>query len=651
MVLRVFIALTIVGTILGFSSVAYLYYNIRGEADAIKDYKMQLSSEIFDRNGKKIANLVGKEFRFYAEFDEIPSRVIEALLAIEDTVFFEHNGINIEAIIRAVFKDIKAMGMVEGASTITQQLVKNTILHRERTLIRKLKEALLSLKVEQIISKEEILEIYFNKIYYGHGYYGIKTASRGYFRKELNALSLKEIAILIGLIKAPSFYDPAKNYDHSLGRANRVLRRMYSGLGWISKTEYDKAVAEEPKIYGDSKTQNVAPYIVDYVLKTLNSNFDDLRSGGYKIYTTIDLDIQELARKSLLDGHKRIAQGLQKKGYRETRIEKLNGAIISIEPQTGDILAMVGGVNYRESPFNRATQGARQIGSSIKPFVYQIALDLGYSGASILNDVQRTYTYTDKYGVERKWQPRNYSNKVKGRVKLRDAVVYSKNLATINLVTEIGLSNIHKELKRFGFKNIPRDLSISLGSFGLSMLELSKMYTMFSNYGTIVEPVLVKKVENRFLEYQTLPISKKFVTPKKQAYLMIDILKDVVRRGSGRRAYQRTIDVAGKTGTTNGGVDVWFTGFTPEVQTIVWFGNDDNTPISDKASGGRMASPVLKDFYSGLLKIKPEIKRRFAVPKGVSSSKFDNRWEVFTDVSKPPIINSEKVITEEPLLF
>jgi penicillin-binding protein 1A len=652
MVLRVFLALFFVGTIAVIWWVGHLYYSIRGEAELIKSYEMELSSEVFDRNGKKISNLVGREYRFYAEFDEIPAKVVEALLAIEDTVFFEHNGINVEAIIRAIFKDIKAMGMVEGASTITQQLVRNTILTREKTLIRKLKEVLLSLRVEEIISKEEILELYLNKIYYGRGFYGIKTAAKGYFRKELNALSLKEIAMLIGLIKAPSFYDPTKNYDHSIGRANRVLRRMYSGLGWITRKEYEKAVAEEPEVFSDSKTQNVAPYIVDYVIKKLSKNFDDLRTGGYKIYTTIDLDIQNLAKESLIEGHKRISQRLQKAGYRDTRIDKLNGAMVSIDPHSGDILAMVGGVNYRSSSFNRATQGVRQIGSSVKPFIYQIALDLGYSGASILNDVQRTYNYTDKYGIKRKWQPQNYSKKVKGRVKLRDALIHSKNLATINLVTDIGLNNIYRELMLYGFDNIPRDLSISLGSFGMSILELSKMYTLFSNYGTIVEPTLIKQVVNKHLDKQSVPIAERFVTKSRQAYLMVNILRDVVLRGSGRRAYIRGLDIAGKTGTTNGGVDVWFTGFTPEYQTIVWFGNDDNTPISKKASGGSYASPVLKDFYSGLLKLKPQMKRRFWRPKGVDKIKFEGKWEVFTDISRPPAVNSEKsVITETPLLF
>jgi penicillin-binding protein 1A len=651
MVLRILIILFITFSISIFSGITYLYYTIRDNAQLIEKYQMELSSEIFDRHGKKIANLIGKEYRFYAEFDEIPSRVIEALLAIEDTEFFEHQGINIEAIIRAIFKDIKAMGMVEGASTITQQLVRNTILHREKTLLRKLKEVLLSLKVETLISKEKILELYLNKIYFGRGFYGIKTASRGYFRKELNALSLKEIAMLIGMIKAPSFYDPTKNYDHSIGRANRVLRRMYSELGWISKSEYEKAVAEEPKIFEDTKTQNVAPYVVDYVIRKLSPNFNDLRTGGYKIYTTIDLDMQHLARKSLKERYERIVQLLKKKGLRETRINKLNGAVVSMQPQTGEILAMVGGVDYKKSSFNRATQGKRQIGSSVKPFIYLIALDLGYSGASILNDVQRTYTYTDKYGVERKWQPQNYSKKVKGRVKLRDAVVHSRNLATINLVSEIGLSTVYKELKRFGFKDIPRDLSISLGSFGQSVLELSKMYSLFSNYGTIVEPIFIKKVVNRYLEYQTVPVSKKFITPKRQAYLMLDIMKDVVRHGSGRRAYMKEIDIAGKTGTTNGGVDTWFTGLTPEIQTIAWFGNDDNSPMYRRATGGRFAAPVVKNFYQGLLKIKPELKRRFDIPKGITSSKVDGRLEIFTDISKPPVANSDKLIVEDPLLF
>ncbi len=258
-------------TIIGLAICAwllYLYSHIRFELDKVINYNPRLTTQIFDKDGKLISNLFSKENRLYVNYDEIPARVIEGLVAIEDTHFFEHNGINLDAISRAIIKDIKAGALVEGASTLTQQLIKTLILTREKKIIRKIKEVLLALKLETVLSKEEILERYLNQVYFGHGYYGIKTAARGYFNKELYELNLKEIAILVGLPRAPSFYDPTRNLKFSLARANQVIQRMNT-LGWINAKEYEEAMKSTPKIYDKTLTQNKAPYIVDYVLKTL----------------------------------------------------------------------------------------------------------------------------------------------------------------------------------------------------------------------------------------------------------------------------------------------------------------------------------------------------------------------------------------------
>lgn len=648
MIKKIIITLSIIFifTIIGLT---IFYQSVKDEVVDILHHKMEKSTIVLDKNGDKLANIIGKEFRLYVKFEDIPPQVIEALLAIEDTTFFEHNGINLEAIFRAIIKDIIAMGMVEGASTITQQFVRNTVLTKKKTIYRKLKEVFLSIEIERIMSKEKILEQYLNKIYFGSGFYGIKTASWGYFKKELDELSLKEIAILIGLIKAPSFYDPTKNYDYSIGRANRVITRMYEGLGWINEKEFEKSIAENPKAKRGTKTENKAPYITDYILKKLIKDIPDLRTGGYVIETTIDLDIQNIARESLQTGYKNILKQMNNKKYSKERIKQLNGSIISLNQKNGNVLAMVGGVSYKESSFNRVIQAKRQIGSSIKPFFYQVGLNLGYSGASILNDVQKTYDYVDGNGNKKKWKPQNYSKKVTGRIKLRDALIRSRNLATIDLVDKLGANNFYNSLKRYGFKNMSRDLSTALGSYTTTMFNLAQQYTLISNYGEITTLRIIKKVSKDGSEIFKSEIKSKRINSKKQAYLIIDIMKDVVKKGSGRKARIQGLELAGKTGTTDKGKDVWFNIFSPEIQTHIWYGNDDSTPIFDKrVSSSQLAAPVGKIFFQSLIKIK-HIENKFYRPKGVHRYKFNDSWENFTDISKPPITKNRE--DDESLIF
>ncbi|HIC43020.1 MAG TPA: penicillin-binding protein, partial [Sulfurimonas sp.] len=327
----------LLASFVGVGYVVYYYNQIKYEVNKLIDYHPTLTTEIYDRNGEKIANIFNKEHRYFVHFNDIPPQIVEALLAIEDTMFFEHPGINIDAIMRAIIKDIKARKLVEGASTITQQLVKNTLLTREKKFSRKFKELLFSLKIESVLTKEEILERYLNQIYYGHGYYGIKTASIGYFHKDLDDLSLKEIAVLVGLPKAPSYYSPTRHYEQALGRGNRVVSRMHT-IGWIDDNSYEQALHERPEVFDDTLTQNRAPYIVDEVLRQLRGEFKDLKGGGYKIHTTIDIRMQEAARIALKDGYNMsLERALASNDYNQTLMDKLNGAMVSIEPSTGDI--------------------------------------------------------------------------------------------------------------------------------------------------------------------------------------------------------------------------------------------------------------------------------------------------------------------------
>ena len=580
-----------------------LYDEIKHDIDIVINYTPKQSTQFFDKDGKLIANTFKEENREYVKYDDIPARIIEGLVAIEDTQFFEHHGINPDAISRAIIKDIQAGGFVEGASTLTQQLIKMLILTREKKLIRKVKEALLAIRLETVLTKEEILERYLNHVYFGHGYYGIKTAAKGYFNKDLYELSLKEMAILVGLPRAPSFYDPTKNLKISLARANQVITRLNT-LGWINNEQFESSMKETPVIFNQTLTKNRAPFAVDYAISLLINDIPDILSGGYKVYLTIDLDAQEIAQDALKasydDALKRdldLRKGEKKPD--DSYVKELNGALISMESSTGKILALSGGIDYNQSMFNRAFQSKRQAGSAIKPFLYQAALNNGYNPASQLIDISRTYNYTVG-GEQKKWQPKNYGGNFEGIVSLRDSLTQSRNLSTLNLVTDVGISTVTNELKNFGFKDIQDNLSITLGSMSVSLVEFSEAYSVFSNNGTQVKPYIIEQIVNQSGQSLTFePQTKQLMKPE-QIYLMTSILSDVVTKGTGKSAQVPGIELAGKTGTTNDNIDAWFCGYSPSIQTIIWFGKDNNTPMRKSETGGKIAAPVFSYFYKNI---------------------------------------------------
>jgi penicillin-binding protein 1A len=613
----------------------YLYNSTKVDIDKLVYYNPPLTTQFFDRNGKLVADIFDKEHRLYVKFKDIPPRVIETLVATEDTTFFINHGFNIEAIFRALIKDLKAGKKVEGASTLTQQLVKIMYLNRKKSLKRKIKELFIAMKIDKMISKTKILEIYLNQIYLGHGYYGIKTASEGYFHKSLKDLTLKEIAMLIALPKAPSYYSPTKHYEKNIIRANTILRRMLT-LGWITKDEYKKAIFERPKVYNTTLTRNKAPYIIDMALKELKKKYPDIKTGGYKVKLSIDLDIQKLTKESVKWGYSRL-----RKRFDEND-STLNGAMITINSKTGDILGAVGGVDYKKSNFNRVIQSKRSIGSAIKPFVYQIALNLGYNPESKIPDVSRTYKISDDINdtnnTHKYWHPSNYEKNSLGYITLRKALVHSRNLATVNLASLIGIENVIKGLYFFGFDDIPsKDMSVVLGSSGMSLLKLAEEYTLFSNYGVKVKPRLILEILNPKKGLDVKYLTKKDdILDEDQAYLMIDILKDVVKKGTGIRARLKGIEVAGKTGTTNNFRDAWWCGFTPSTTTIIWYGNDNYKTLGKNMTGGKVSAPVFKYFYTKLLRIHPELSRYFKIPKGIKYFSYKGKKYPYTKISKPP---------------
>ncbi len=639
---KAFIILGLLGLVALTGVFLYAYQDAELDADKLINYSPDISTEILDRNGKRIAYIFKKRHRLYAKYDEIPGVLIEGVVAMEDTRFFEHNGVNPDAIIRAIIKDIKARKFVEGGSTITQQLIKYTLLNSKKKLARKLKEAMLALKIEHELTKEQIIERYLNEISYGNNYFGVKTAANGYFHKTLGELTLKEIAMLVGLPNAPTFYNPLRHYKRILNRANAVLGRMRA-IGWITEKEYLQAAKETPKVHKTSLTQNVAPYIVDEILRRFKGRLGDIRTGGYTIYTTIDLKLQKIAREAVKMGFDKTL-----KRYKEDpKKTKFNGGMISVENNTGDILTLVGGVDYKKSAFNRITMTKRQPGSAFKPFIYQTALDMGYNPSTKLTDLARTFQYS-KNGKKKVWAPKNYERNFEGFIPLREALVHSRNLATINLVYDIGVETIRKRLALLDVPNIPKDLSIALGNLGISPLKMAQMYTVFSNRGHMIEPRLVSKIlskENAVL-FETKPKEIANFTKPEQAYLMTDILKDVIKRGTGRNARVKGLELAGKTGTTNDGVDAWFCGYSPTVTTIVWFGRDNNRRIGRGATGGSVAAPSFAYFYRGLLKSYPGIPKVFVRPEGVKvGTTEDGKEELYTDISP---LQSRKIKPANP---
>ena len=612
----------------------YIYSQVRFDAYAIIDYKPKLTTQIFDRHGRLVANIFDGEHRLYAPYREIPARLIEALVAIEDTSFFEHGGINIEAIFRALIKDIKAMRLVEGASTLTQQLVKNIILTREKTFRRKINEVVLAFKVESELSKEEILERYLNHVYFGHGYYGVKTAAQGYFNKNLNELTIKEMAMLAGLPKAPSSYDPTRNIDKAIARSHQVLSRMRT-LGWISEDEYIKALNESPIIYDETLTQNKAPYVVDEVIRQMSVQLDDLKTGGYALHLSIDLALQRAGRQAIRDGVDTI---LSRNDMANEEV--LNGALIAVHASTGEVLAMVGGVDYEKSKFNRVVQSKRQPGSSFKPFIYQQALDAGYSPMSEIPDISRVYE-NENDDIE-DWKPKNYAETFDGLVSLKTALKHSRNLATINLLSSLGLDTVHRNLTNVGFKDLPYDLTIALGSFGISPWEYAKFYSAFPNGGVMVEPILITKVVDRFGYEKKYTTTKKKLTSPEQNFLMVDMLKVVVEDGTGRNARVSGIDIAGKTGTTNRNVDAWFCGFSPEIEVLVWFGNDDNTPMSKLETGGGTGAKPFASFMQAFIQEYPQTTRRFQKPPNVEQTRIGNEVVFYTVTSPLPNVSGQQ---------
>lgn len=582
--------LLILSFVLSFTFLISFSNQKMGEMVQTSNFLSPITSKVYDIKGRLITEFF-QENRTPVSISEIPQHLIDAFIAIEDSNFYNHHGISIRGITRALFENIKEGRIVQGGSTITQQLAVNTFLTREETLSRKIKDALLALQIERTFTKNEILEMYLNLIYFGHGAHGVASAAELYFDKSLSELSLAESALIAGIPRRPAYYSPFINLEAALKRKNVILKRMFD-LGYITEQEYLQAKEEQIVLNHNRDSKEIAPYFASYVRTILLDKYgvNMVFKGGLKIYTTLDLDMQKKAEEAF------------SKSGRE-------GALIAIEPQTGHIKAMVGGKNYQESEFNRATQAYRQPGSAFKTFVYLTAIQKGISPSLIIEDAPVVY--------ENGWSPTNYEEKeFRGPVTLREAFEDSINIVGVKLLERVGVREVIQNAQKAGIKSTLRpDLSLALGTSEVTPLEMASAYATIANMGTYVEPIAIIKVEDyngKILE-QNQP-AKKQVFSEDVCYVLIKLMEGVIERGTGFNA-KIGRPAAGKTGTTDEFIDAWFVGFTPELACAVYIGNDDRKPLGNRLTGGVVAAPIWRDFMSSALQDKPV--KDFPRPKNV----------------------------------
>nr|WP_235036452.1 penicillin-binding protein 1A [Zhongshania aliphaticivorans] len=744
-------------------SAAFLYISPKlPSVEALKDTQLQTPLRIYSADGKLLGEF-GEKRRSPISIHEVPALFIDAFLAAEDDHFYTHHGVDISGLLRAASQLITSGSIQSGGSTITMQVAKNYFLSQERTFTRKFTEIFLAIEIERALSKGDILELYLNKIFLGNHAYGIEAAAQVYYGKPIKELNLAQMAMIAGLPKAPSAYNPVANPSRAKVRRNWILGRMLS-LGYIDADDYKTAMLEpiSAKAYG-TKLDVDAPYVSEMVrLNMLKRYGRSAYEDGYTVITTVNSNLQETANKALVDGvieydtrhgyrgperqwtipaeftpEKR--QSLSKKleeignigpwypalvlsveeksasillaGELQTTLEwehglaktiryisedrvsyaaetasellsvgdvirvkmsdttprhwmlsqlpKVQGALVSLEADSGAILSLVGGYNYQKSAFNRVTQAERQPGSNFKPFIYTAALDNGFTPASIINDAPIVF---DDDALGNTWRPSNDNGRFNGPMRLRQALYQSRNLVSIRVLRELGIRRAINYVDRFGFdtSKLPHDLSLALGSHSLTPLDVVTGYAVFANGGFKISPYVIDRIMDRDgntvyradpeiacrecgeedtdaidnIEAETLddiiyaddnalkPRLAKRVLSEDVAFLIDSILQDVITRGTGRKArvLERS-DAAGKTGTTNGPTDAWFSGYSGGIVTSTWAGFDQNLNLGRREYGGSIALPIWIDYMREALKDHPE--RHLKQPDNIISVRID----------------------------
>ncbi len=585
--------------------------------------EMEESSHVYDRNGKELCQF-WKQKRTVVPLSRISKHLGNAILAMEDHDFYNHHGYDLDGIVRAAWANLRAGKIEQGGSTLTQQLAKNTLLDARQSYWRKLRELWLARKIEQRYSKDQILEFYVNRIYWGSGFYGAEEASQGYFGKSANELSLSDAALLAGITAAPSVYSPHAKLDRCLRRRELVLDAMVRH-GFATADEVEAARREPVVIQPKPEQTNTLAYAADAiraeVLHTLG--YKQTFAGGLRVHTTIDAKMQLAAEETVGKHLARIENDykLLKRGpvtqrpvakNATNRTDNLQGALLSMNAQTGEILALVGGRSFIDSKFNRALYGKRQPGSAFKAIVYAAALNAGMTPATVIED--EPLEFQTQEGL---YTPTNSDQEFSGAVTLRTALRKSINSVAVQTGQTVGVDRIVALARAMGLEGpLPAVISLPLGSVEATLFDMVRAYSVFPNQGQLAQPVLLRRIEDKQgkILYQAKPEVHQVLSTE-VAFLMTSMLMDVVNRGTGTgvRAGGYQMPVGGKTGTTNDYRDAWFIGFTPEVVTGVWVGYDQPREIARRAYGARLAVPL----WTAFMKQVPPSTKKFSRPPGI----------------------------------
>jgi penicillin-binding protein 1A len=584
----------------------------------LKDYHPYITSEVYSEDEV----LIGEFFiekRTIVPLSQMSRFLPKAFIAAEDARFFEHQGIDYWRILGAAFRNIEALDVVQGGSTITQQIAKSFFLTPERSLTRKIKEIILAQRIEKYLTKNEILFLYLNQIYLGEGAYGVGAAANAYFGKPVQNLTLAECAILAGLPPSPNNLSPLRNPKKARERQLYVLSRMVERK-MITPEQGRKAQAEEIKLRPRGpKGYHDAPYVLEQVRLYVEQKYgkEVLYKGGLKIYTTIISGMQKAAEKAVQKG----LEEFERRGGKGKGREAIQGALIALDPQTGYILAMVGGRDFSASQFNRAMQAKRQAGSAFKPIVYAAALDKGFTPTTIV--VDESFSYEDVPGKEL-WQPQNFDREFWGPITMRKALTFSRNVVTVKIAQSIGLDYLIDFATNLGIKaKLEPHLSLALGSANVTLLDLTKAYGIFAAQGYRAEPILVSQIQDKdgnLLE-EVEPSSVEVISPQ-TAYLITSLMQSVIQEGTGQRAKILGRPTAGKTGTTNDTRDAWFIGYIPQKLVAgAWVGYDIEKPLGTHETGAVAALPVWLEFMKAVVADIPV--ENFGVPDGIVFVKVD----------------------------
>ena len=587
------------------------------EIKTLEEYRPSITSRLYTDNNRMMAEFY-LENRTPVELGDVPEMLTKALLAAEDSRFYQHHGLDMRGIARAMYRNLRAHRILEGGSTLTQQLAKVLFLSPDRTFTRKLKEMALALRIEQRYTKREILSLYLNQIYFGHGAYGVEAAAQIIFGKPARNLDLAECAMLAGLPRSPKRYSPFKAPAGALVRRAYVLSRM-TKAGIITPVQADEAGREPFPALPTTTVRGADSYVVEYIRQKIEERFGSsiLYSGGLNIYTSINDQLQEIAEQAVRTGLQQVED------RHHSRPEKpqplLQGALIAIEPSTGHILAMVGGRDYAESQFNRVCQAFRQPGSAFKPLIYAEAIERGFGPSDLLDDTPLTV----KLDRNKNWTPENFSRRFQGAVTLRRALTKSLNVPTVRLLDKLGIDQTVQFARNMGVRSpIAPYLSMALGSSDVTLFELTSVYSVLANHGIRIDPAAILRVTDStgrvLFANDTVPVQ---VVRPETAYIMTNLLRGVVERGTAMKARELGRPVAGKTGTANDYRDAWFIGYTSGLVAGVWIGYDDHRTIGPRETGARAALPLWLDFMKKALSGREA--EDFAAPEGMVVRQID----------------------------